>query len=75
MSSSLTNTDRSYAAFLAIKRHCYIKHACDCSPQDLDDALTDLLADLMHFANDEQHFDQCLSTARLHFYAEQGEQS
>jgi hypothetical protein len=70
----MTTTDHSYAAHLAIRHHCNIVHEHYPEASDLEEGLIELLADLMHFAGDEQHFEQCLTTAKLYYWAQKGEQ-
>ena len=65
--AELTNTDRANRAFYAIA------HRIHATGADTDDAVTDLLADLMHFCNQcGIDFDDQLSRATDH-YAEERE--
>lgn len=66
--SGLTNTDRSNAGKVAIeafKKEVYGR------PEDAETALTDLLCDLMHYADtDDVSFENALRGAILHYRIE-----
>jgi hypothetical protein len=66
----MTTTDHAYAAHLAIRHHCNIRHEHYPEEPDLEEGLIELLTDLMHFVSDDQRFDQIVSTAKLHYWAE-----
>ena len=69
----MTNTDRSYAALLAIRHHCNIIHDHYPEASDLDDSLIEILTGLIHFTEDTQHFEKCLTAAKLNYNAHKGE--
>ncbi|KAB2912715.1 MAG: hypothetical protein F9K29_18315 [Hyphomicrobiaceae bacterium] len=63
--TSPTNDDRAAWA------HDAILDLCAATGCDLDDGLTDLLCDLMHWASlMGRNFDKALDQARMHFGAE-----
>jgi len=74
MTKQLPTTYRSRAGFQALNNHHVIKNTPVLHPREYRDATADLLADLMLWSEDDEFFEQCLSTARLHYYAEKGEQ-
>jgi hypothetical protein len=74
MLKKMTTSHHAYAAHLAIRYHCNLRHGHYPEASDLEEGLIELLADLMHFAKDQHHFEQCLSTAKLYYWAHQGEQ-
>jgi hypothetical protein len=64
----LTNEDRAVRAVTALKQYM---------DEDFDEPtnITDLLADLMHFAAQQDiDFDRCLETAEIHFNAEKDDE-
>jgi hypothetical protein len=64
----LTNEDRAVRAVPALKQYM---------DADFDEPtnITDLLADLMHYAaHQDIDFDRCLETAEIHFHAEKDDE-
>lgn len=68
------STDLGCAAYHVINSHYETKNGPMLHPIEYKGAVTDLITDLMLWADDDEFIDQCLSTARLHYWAEKEEQ-